>query len=101
MLKGTIKNILLGLAMVFFALPAAAQDEAYGSYSPYSMYGIGDISKFGSAYNRSMGGTGIATRDKRNVNLLNPAAVTERDPQSQLFADLEGDCRSSFFAQNS
>ena len=29
-----------------------------------------------------MGGVGIATRDKRNINILNPAAVTERDIQS-------------------
>lgn len=82
MLKGKVRNILLGVALVFFSLPATAQSEAYGSYSPYSMYGIGDISKIGSAYNRSMGGIGVATRDKRNVNLLNPASVTERDPQS-------------------
>ena len=46
------------------------------------MYGVGDLSKFGTAYNRSMGGVGIATRDKRNINILNPASVTERDPQS-------------------
>ena len=82
MLKGKIDKILLAFALFFCVLPASAQNEAYSSYSPYSMYGIGDISKFGTSYNRSMGGVGIATRDKRNINILNPAAVTEREPQS-------------------
>ena len=85
MLKGKFDKILLAVALAFCVLPLGAQNEAYNSYSPYSMYGIGDISKFGTAYNRSMGGTGIATRDKRNINLLNPAAVTERDTKSFMF----------------
>ena len=82
MRKGTIRNILLGLVLIFCSLNVWGQDEAYSSYSPYSMYGVGDISRFGTAYNRSMGGVGIATRDRRNINILNPAAVTERDIQS-------------------
>ena len=85
MLKGKFDKILLATLLAFCVLPLGAQNEAYNSYSPYSMYGIGDISKFGNAYNRSMGGVGIATRDRRNVNILNPAAVTERDNQSFMF----------------
>ncbi len=46
------------------------------------MFGIGDISRQGSAYNKSMGGVGIATRDKRALNYLNPAAVTARDKKT-------------------
>ena len=56
-----------------------AQDGTYGAYSPYSIYGVGDISKEGTAYNKSMGGVGIATRNRRFINYLNPAAVTARD----------------------
>lgn len=82
MFRGKIRIILTGLVLVLCALPSRAQNEAYGAFSPYSMYGVGDISKFGTAYNKSMGGVGIATRDKRNINILNPAAVTERDVQS-------------------
>ncbi len=58
---------------------ASAQEGTYGAYSPYSIYGIGDISKEGTAYNKSMGGTGIATRNRRFINYMNPAAVTARD----------------------
>ena len=58
---------------------AVAQEGAHSAYSPYSIYGIGDISKEGTAFNKGMGGTGIATRNKRFINYLNPAAVTARD----------------------
>jgi hypothetical protein len=59
-----------------------AQEGAHSAYSPYSIYGIGDISKEGTAFNKGMGGTGIATRNKRFINYLNPAAVTARDSLS-------------------
>ncbi len=79
--KKTIR--LAVIAIVFFcAVPLSAQDEAYNSYTPYSMYGIGEIYKQGTAYNKSMGGVGIATRDTRNINYLNPAAVTARENKS-------------------
>ena len=57
----------------------SAQEGAYGAYSPYSVFGLGELEKEGSAYNKSMGGTGIATRNKRFINYTNPAAVTARD----------------------
>lgn len=60
----------------------SAQDGTYGAYSPYSIYGIGDISKDGTAYNKSMGGVGIASRNNRFINYLNPAAITARDSLS-------------------
>ena len=85
MVKGKFDKILLIVAFALCVLPLSAQNDAFTSYSPYSMYGIGDVSKFGSAYNKSMGGVGIATRDKRNINILNPAAVTEREIQSVMF----------------
>ena len=61
---------------------ASAQDGTYGAYSPYSIFGIGDISKEGTAYNKSMGGVGIASRNNRVINYLNPAAITARDSLS-------------------
>lgn len=64
MLKGKVSKILLFVVMSFCAFPMFAQNEAYNAYTPYSMFGIGEISKQGTAYNKSMGGVGIATRDK-------------------------------------
>ena len=59
-----------------------AQEGAYSSYSPYSVFGMGDICRQGTAYNLSMGGTGIASRNHRFINYLNPAAITARDTLS-------------------
>ncbi len=77
-----IRKIKKYSALIIFlviSVCASAQDGTYGAYSPYSIYGIGDISKDGTAYNKSMGGTGIATRNRRVINYMNPAAVTARD----------------------
>ncbi len=77
-----IKGIFLLVVFFFIGASAIAQDGTYGAYSPYSIYGIGDISKEGTAYNKSMGGVGIATRNNRVINYLNPAAITARDSLS-------------------
>ena len=68
-----------GLFALLFFLPARAQDGAETGYSPYSIYGVGDIYRQGSAYSKTMGGVGIAGRDRRYINVSNPAAITARD----------------------
>lgn len=77
----TIRTTRIILLTVFATICACAyaQDGTFGAYSPYSIYGIGDISKEGTAFNKSMGGTGIAMRNRRFINYMNPAAVTARD----------------------
>ena len=82
MSKKKIKSVVLSAVMLLSVLPLGAQNEAYSAYTPYSMFGIGDISKQGTAYNKSMGGIGIASRDKRHINYLNPASVTAREDKS-------------------
>ncbi len=78
-----ICKVLLAAVLVFSAsFVAAAQSGAHNAYSPYSVYGIGDISRDGTAFNKGMGGIGIATRNRRYINYLNPAAVTARDSLS-------------------
>ena len=81
MIKG-IKRILSLVIFGIISICASAQDGTYSGYSPYSIFGIGNISKEGTAYNKSMGGVGIATRNKRFINIVNPAAVTARDSLS-------------------
>lgn len=99
MLKGTVNKILLFVVMSFCVLPLSAQDDAYNAYTPYSMFGIGDISKQGTAYNKSMGGVGIATRDKGHINILNPAAVTAREEKS-FMADFGVAQGNRYYAQH-
>ena len=74
-----IERIFLLAVFLVIGVSVYAQDGTYGAYSPYSIYGIGDISKEGTAYNKSMGGVGIANRNNRFINIQNPAAVTARD----------------------
>ena len=60
-------------------LPVSAQDGAATAYSPYSIYGVGDLYRQGNARNKTMGGVGVAGRDRRYLNTTNPAAITARD----------------------
>jgi hypothetical protein len=77
-----IERIFLIAVFLVIGVCVHAQDGTYGAYSPYSIYGIGDLSKEGTAYNKSMGGVGIANRNNRFINIQNPAAVTARDTLS-------------------
>ena len=71
--------VLTLFCAIFSFVELNAQSGAGSVYSPYSVFGVGDIVPQGSAYNRSMGGVGIATRNNRYINYLNPAAISARD----------------------
>ncbi len=58
--------------------------DALSSFTPYSIFGVGDINKIGTSYNKAMGGVGIGIRENRLINILNPASLTERDTLSFL-----------------
>lgn len=77
-----IEKIFLLSVFLVMSVCVSAQDGTYGSYSPYSIFGIGDISRQGTSFNKSMGGVGIATRNNRFINYMNPAALTARDSLS-------------------
>lgn len=70
---------IVALITLLVAVPCRSQSGAYGSYTPYSIFGVGDLMSNSSAYNASMGGVGIASRNNRFLNYLNPAAITARD----------------------
>lgn len=70
------------LLMTTFIGASAQTSAADVGFTPYSIFGIGDLARQGSAYNRSMGGIGIGDRNQRYINYLNPAAVTARQPKS-------------------
>ncbi|MBO6169423.1 MAG: hypothetical protein J6O51_05565 [Bacteroidales bacterium] len=78
MSKRIFSSIVLSAAILaLFCVGASAQ--TYGSYTPYSIFAVGDLASPGTAYNKSMAGVGIAGRSHRFLNPLNPAAVTARD----------------------
>lgn len=71
---------VLALSVCVYA--KADDNGAYSGYTPYSRFGVGDLFSGGSAYNMTMGGVGIASRNTRYLNYLNPASVTARDSLS-------------------
>ena len=73
-LHSAILTVLLAAGAAF-----SASGQTTGTYTPYSIYGVGDLAQPGSAYSKTMGGTGVALRNNRFLNLINPAAVTARD----------------------
>ena len=93
-----IERAILISVFLIISVCVSAQEGSYGAYSPYSIYGIGDLSKQGTAFNKSMGGTGIATRNRRFINYLNPAAVTARDSLA-FMADFGLSGNNNVFAQ--
>ncbi len=76
-----IQILLVAVLMVFcFKGTLRAQNvDALGSYTPYSLFGIGQLAADGTAYNMSMGGIGIGMRDNGYINYINPASITARD----------------------
>jgi len=90
---------LVVAVLLLAGLPLGAQNGTYSGYSPYSVYGVGDLHAAGTAYNASMGGVGIATRNKRFVNTMNPASITARDSLS-FMADYSLSGKASLFRQD-
>ena len=81
MSRRILHKVLLS-ALLAACAAMSAHGQATGTYTPYSIYGVGDLSQPGSAYSKTMGGTGVAVRNNRFLNLINPAAVTARDSLS-------------------
>ncbi len=82
-----IESILVVAAALLLLFPAQlrAQDDdplAGIGYSPYSLFGFGDLVRQGTTYNTMMGGIGIGDRNVRNINILNPAGITARELKS-------------------
>lgn len=82
-----IESILVVAAALLLLFPAQlrAQDDdplAGVGYSPYSLFGFGDLVRQGTTYNTMMGGIGIGDRNVRYINILNPAGITARELKS-------------------
>lgn len=84
MCRKSLSRLVAAVVSVLTSIWAASAqtDGTYVGYSPYSVYGIGNLHPGGTAWNRGMAGVGIATRNKRFVNITNPASVTARDTLS-------------------
>ena len=105
-----IKFTIVLLFLVLKGFTASAQQtEALGTFTPYSLFGIGEIEKQGTSFNKGMGGIGVGVRDNRYINYTNPAAITARDTLSFMldfgvsqknFYNTDGDVNSAFNTAN-
>ena len=83
MLKRPVNLFLSSLFLLLF-LNLVSYSQARLA-SPYSRFGIGDLSDNNNAWNLGMGGSGIAFRSQYHINYANPASYTTFDSLSFVF----------------
>ena len=88
-IKGQNMNkILAGFVMAAMTTTAFAQSN---TNSPYSQYGLGDLTDQSVGFNKGMNGVGIAMRKGSELNPMNPASYSSVDSLSMIFdAGLSG-----------
>lgn len=74
---------IITLIIALLAVFGAKADN--GSNSPYSRYGVGTLSNQSLGINRQMGGLGYGVRNKKFINILNPASFSQADSVTMLF----------------
>jgi hypothetical protein len=83
MQKKRYRSFLVGLLFTFIIFtPLFSQ---FNTYSPYTRFALGDMSKLGIPQNQAMGGTGLAIRENNRINYLNPASFSAFDSTSVYF----------------
>jgi hypothetical protein len=75
------KIFICSMLMLFISM-ANAQ---FISHSPYSKFGIGDITSTGFGQSRALGGIAVGLRNKNSINYLNPASYSSQDTISFVF----------------
>lgn len=81
-----IKVLFVTLFLVFISgITVNAQTEG-SVFNPYTQFGLGDVSRLGTAATRGMGGAGLASREMYSMNLLNPASYTAMNRQNAIFS---------------
>ena len=80
-----LKTIKLFAFAVFFLVVCQAafpQNSSTNTFSPYSIFGLGDPGPKGLTRNRAMGGISSGVRSSSSINFENPAALTAQDSLS-------------------
>ena len=77
-----MKKIVCSVLMALMAIAGMAQS---GTNSPYSQYGLGQLSEQTSGFNRGMNGLGYGFREHNQVNFLNPASYASIDSLTFIF----------------
>lgn len=77
-----MRKLILAALLLGTALFANAQS---GTNSPYSQYGLGQLSDQTSGFNRGMNGVGLGFHEHNQVNYLNPASYASIDSLTFIF----------------
>ncbi len=83
--KNTLNKLVVVALAALFPAALSAQTSSINAFSPYTMYGLGELNTPGTLPMRSMGGAGVAVRGTGGVNLLNPASFSSVPQKSFLF----------------
>jgi hypothetical protein len=78
MLKLT-KWIFLGTGFCIVGSVYAQDNSSINTYSPYSMYGLGDLAQPGFTATGNMGGITTGVRETKQIDYVNPAGASARD----------------------
>lgn len=76
-------RIVLNLILISFVVTSAFSQS--GTNSPYSQYGLGQLSEQASGFNRGMNGLGLGFREHNQVNYINPASYSSMDSLTFIF----------------
>ncbi len=79
-------QVVVAVVALLWAGEVSAQGgAAVTAYSPYTMFGIGELQMIGTTQMRSMGGVGVAWRSTQMPSLVNPAGYSATMRNSFLF----------------
>ena len=84
-IRDRVIGLVLAVVALLLPLGVEAQTSSVNAYSPYSMYGPGELQTPGTVQARSMGGVGIGMRALGQINMLNPASASIAPTKSFLF----------------
>jgi hypothetical protein len=89
--KTIYKSLRVAVIAAVCALVGIVEVSAQGgaavtAYSPYTMFGIGELQTIGTAQMRAMGGVGVAWRSTQQPSIANPAGYSATLQKSFLFS---------------
>lgn len=87
------------LFSALFIMGAVAANAQSSTNSPYTRYGLGELSNQAFAHNAAMGGIGYALRSSEQINVMNPASYSAVDSLSFMF-DIGMGLKSSNYQEN-
>ncbi|MDR1680624.1 MAG: hypothetical protein LBS12_02425 [Prevotellaceae bacterium] len=89
--------MLAVIAALLLNVAGAQNDDAVNTFTPYSLYGVGDLASPGFSFQRAMGGLGIGLRTNRAINYINPASLSVQDTLSFMF-DFGGEMQNYYLS---